>query len=51
MGTGRRGLAGSTAAPNSLSVAFGGSTGSESAATEEFTGETSSVNIEDFTTS
>jgi len=49
MATARRGLGG--AGVNTLSLAFGGYTGSDTAATEEFTGETTAANIKTFTTS
>ena len=49
MATARYGLGGS--GPSELALAIGGSTGSDSSATEEFTGTTETANIANFTTS
>ena len=51
LSTGRSNGGNSTASPNSDAVTFTGTTGSPVTNTEEFTGETSTANIEDFSTS
>ena len=51
LGTARYSAAGATQSPSSASLIFGGSTPGNTAATEEFTGETEATNIKTFTTS
>lgn len=51
MGTARRLLASGNTSPSTASIVFGGLVSTSSNATEEFTGETETANITDFTTS
>ena len=51
LGTARYAAAGATQSPSSASLIFGGRNTANLSATEEFTPESTAINIEDFTTS